>query len=796
MLKSADICKHCGLPAPDGTAGDFCCPGCESAWNIIHRFGLEDYYARRSGVYTTRIGGNVSVIEELFSECVKDSEKGAKIASFYITSIRCAACVWLVENIVSRLQGVRYVRVNYATYRTVVTFDPTETSLKNILEHIAYAGYPPVPENLAYTDSEKKDIFLRFAVGAFFSMQLMLYSVALYAGYFQDMPLSMKHAMQFISWAVSTPVLFYTGFPFIRNSIMALYRRHLSMDVLVTLGAGSAYLYSIAVIFTGGETYFDTSATILTLITLGKYIELSVKQRARSGLLSLFSLTPPFARKSDGKGGFAVAPLFSIKPGDKLQILPGDRIPADGVVLSGFAGVDESMLNGEPEPKSKQAGDKVLAGAMCMDGQLLIAAESVGKGTVLSQITDAIESAGISKTKAINTVDKISSLFIPFVLTVAIVTFTLHFFSGYGTGISITRAVSVLVVACPCAMGLAVPLAITAAFSRAASLGAVVKNGDLFETLTKCSCFCFDKTGTLTEGRPTVESYRTALNPELFLTLSARIEKYSGHLLARGISEFWQTDNLSVESFQEVAGHGVSGYVGGVHTAVGKYSFVKEFISETANKTELNLTEEMFEVASTGKSTVSVVIDGVFAGFYVMSDRLRGDALQSVTDLKNKYKVMLLSGDNRATVSANARLLGGIEYEGEQTPSEKMEMVANLRQNGECVVMVGDGINDAPALKQADGSIAVGKSLTDIAIDSADAVLTRHDLSVIGHLIMLSKQTRRIIKENLVWAFAYNVAAIPFAAAGIIHPVASAVSMSASSLIVILNSARVNKRNF
>ncbi len=754
---------------------------------MIRSFGLEDYYVKRSGAVPARVGANISIIEELFSSCMKDGENGMRTASFYVTAVRCAACVWLVENIVRRLAGVGDIRVNYATYRATVTFDPAKITLKSILEHIAGAGYPPVPENPAYIDSEKKDTFLRFAVGALFSMQLMLYSVALYAGYFQDMPDALKHVMQLISWAVATPVVLYTGFPFFKNSLKALRGRHMSMDVLVALGAGSAYLYSIAAIFTGGETYFDTSATILTLITLGRYIELAVKQRAKSGMLSLFSLAPPFARKVADNGGFAVAPLATVKAGDRLQILAGDKIPVDGVILSGFAGVDESMLTGEPMQKGKQEGDKVYAGTVCRDGQFVIAAESVGDSTVLSQIIAAIESAGLSKTKIISAVDKISSIFVPFVLIMAAAVFAGCLLAGYSTGASLVRSVAVLVVACPCAMGLAVPLAVTNAFGKAASLGAVVKNGDLFETLTKCDRFCFDKTGTLTEGKPAVESYVTALEPKSFLALSAGLERYSNHSLAREITNLGGGKKPQVESFREVAGHGVSGIVDGIPVAVGRYGFIKEFIRSEDGE----LMNKMSETAYTGKSTVSVAAGGVFAGFYVMADHLRNDALETIANLKTKYKISLLSGDNNSTVAATARLLGYIEYKAEQTPFEKKDTVADYQQNGELVIMVGDGINDAPALKQADGSIAVGRSVTDIAVDSADAVLIRPDLSVLERLIALSKRTGRIVKENLVWAFAYNVIAIPFAAAGIMHPVVSAVCMSASSLIVVLNSTRI-----
>ena len=260
--------------------GDFCCTGCEAAWNMIHSIGLEDFYSRKAGVVTSKVGSKAYISEEHFEECISPEEDGTSSAVFYVTSVRCAACVWLIENLVKKIHGVLDIRVNYATFRTKVNYNPEKVTLKHILEQIAGIGHPPVPKNPVVNMKEKKDLFLRFGVGAFFTMQLMLYSVALYAGYFQDMPDSFKRVMQLISWALATPVMLYTGAPFIKNSITALRNKNLSMDVLVALGASSAYLYSVAAIFTNGEVYFDTSVSILTFIILGRFIEVSLKHIA------------------------------------------------------------------------------------------------------------------------------------------------------------------------------------------------------------------------------------------------------------------------------------------------------------------------------------------------------------------------------------------------------------------------------------------------------------------------------------------------------------------------------------
>jgi cation transport ATPase len=615
---------------------------------MINRAGLGDYYSRRAGILTSKVSENIFISEESFQSCVTPDG-----AVFYITSVRCAACVWLVENLIKRREGVQDARVNYATYRVSVSFDNSKVSLKEILETVARAGYPPVPENPEQINNEKRELLLRFIVGAFFSMQLMLYSVASYVGYFQDMPPHIKLVMQYISMILTTPIIIYTGYPFFRSAY-----KHLSMDTLVALGAGSAYLYSVIAVFAGYETYFDTAATILTLITLGRYIELSAKHKAKSGILSLFTLSAPFARVVTAEGE-SILPLSQVKVGDVLQVLAGDRVPVDGKLQSGSGEVDESMLTGEPLPKNKGEGDLLFAGTINMNGSFNMIAESVGSGTVLAQIVSAIESADLSRTKLVRLVDRVSSIFVPVVLLIAVATFIV---SG-----SLMNSIAVLVVACPCALGLAAPLAVTVALGKAFSLNAIVRNGDLFENIVRCKRIYFDKTGTLTE-----------------------------------------------------------------------------------------------------------------------SNELRRDSVEVIDNIRKKYSVTILSGDNRANVERVAGELG-VEFMAELSPFNKAEIVGAHADT----MMVGDGINDAPALKRAGIGVAVGANIASVAIDSADLILLKPDLHILEEIIALSKRTARIVRENLFWAFAYNVVAIPLAAVGVLHPVVSAICMSVSSIAVVVNSMRI-----
>ncbi len=747
---------------------------------MIHNLGLGDFYTRKSGVITSKVDSNVYIIEELFSDCIASNPDGTISVVFYVTSVRCAACVWLVENIIRRVDGVSSARINYATYRATVDYDPSKISLANILLPVAQAGYPVVPENPVADDSEKKDIFFRFLIGALFTMQLMMYSIALYAGYFQDMSPQVKYLMKILSWFFATPVVFYTGWPFFKNSYKALKSRHTSMDVLVAIGAGSAYLYSIAAIFLNREVFFDTSATILTLITLGRFLEISAKHKAKSGLLSLFSLAPNFARLLNADGSYAVMPAAKIMSGDTVQVLAGDRVPVDGVITNGYAAVDESMLTGEPDPKGKGAGDEVFAGTVNKDGIFTMQAVSVGKNTVLSRIIKAVESADISKTHIVSLADRISGVFVPFVITVAVITFFIHFFMSGSGASAIMNSVSVLVVACPCALGLAVPLAVNAAISGASSMGVLIKNGDIFEVLSKADTLCFDKTGTLTIGEPIVEGFHPQ-NQYYAQGLAAAAESHSKHPLAVSISSHTNIPAHEVIEYHEEPGQGVSALLmtdnGAQHwVKVGRPGFINAIIPDIYS----------------GKTIVCVEIDNKFIGFYTLSDPLRDDSVRVIRELADRYAILILSGDNNnAVMNAAVAIDPRVNPYGGLSPFDKADFIKKYQSEGQMVVMVGDGINDAPALRQANAGIAVGHKISDIAVDTADAVLMRADLSILNRLLTLSRKTGRIVKENLAWAFSYNIIAIPLAVTGVIHPVVSAISMSVSSLFVVLNSLRL-----
>jgi heavy metal translocating P-type ATPase len=444
------------------------------------------------------------------------------------------------------------------------------------------------------------------------------------------------------------------------------------------------------------------------------------------------------------------------------------------------------MLTGEPMAVGKTAGDNVYAGTVNTDGLIEMEAVSVGKATVLSKIIAAIEASDVSKTRIINIVDKVSGVFIPFVLLVSAATFTVHLlYLGSGGYEAMMNAVSVLVIACPCALGIAAPLSINEASTRSVSIGALVKNGDIFEILSKFNVVCLDKTGTLTKGKPEVDEYKAFIDEKLFLSLSAAAETYSNHLLAKTISAFSPPAEHELLSFSEKQGKGlnvsVQAYGKRYDLAVGRFDYVKDFSKKTLKKAN-----------SKGKTEVYTVINGECAGFYLLTDPLRSEAEEVIKKLCGSYKVELLSGDNEGVLSSISKKIGGVSYRAGLSPFDKAAVIAEY-QKEKTVVMVGDGINDALALKEAAAGVAVGQKASDVAIESADIVLVRPDLRIFERLITLSKKTVRTIKQNLLWAFSYNLVAIPMAAAGVLHPIVGAISMISSSLIVVINSGRIRK---
>ncbi len=774
----------------DGQDVFFCCHGCAGAYKILKTEGLGKFYSKREGEWEAGAVSNVKVSEDLFFDSIKLTDTGYEV-DIALSGIRCAACIWLIETYISKAEGVESVRVNYATHKARIRWEKGKITLAEIIDRITSIGYCPLPISKSSVETiyenEKKDYFYRFSIAAFFTMQLMIYTVALYAGYFQGINAGLKDFFEYIAWFLCTPVMFYSGYPFIKSSLQAIRKGHTTMDTLIFLGSFTAYVYSIFALFMNKEIYFDTTANIITLILLGRYIEAGAKVRTSNAVSKLLTYQPTQVRliedfNPEKQYESVMVHVKQVRSGQYLEVLPGDSVPADGYVVKGSTEINESMLTGESSPKYKSHGDKVFAGTININGSIVVQIEQVGATTTLSKIVQAVEDAQSSKAPIQNVADKVVAWFVPSILAIAAATFIFWYLHSGDVLTSVMTAVSVLVIACPCALGLATPLAILIATSKITKLGAVAKSGDIIERYSKADVFLFDKTGTITKGELKVESI-IADDKKTVLALAASLEKNSTHLIAKAITTAYEDDFLPVTDFSEVPGKGVKGLVDGKHVLVG----TKTFMAENSISVP--------QTADTGHTIACVGIDGIFGGMITLSDSIRENAAEVLQYISRKgMKAVIITGDNRAAAEKLVQKLGveGLEYVSDVTPFDKADIVRKYQSDRNVCVMVGDGINDAPALTTADVGVAIGQG-TDIAIESSDIVLMRDELPMLTTLHETSVKTLRVIKENLFWAFSYNIVMVPLAVTGKVHPVFSAALMSVSSLLVVFNSLRINR---
>lgn len=799
-------CDHCSIGFSekdvvfdeiDGQQKVFCCHGCSGIYRIVHNAGLDSFYSNRTG-WQPGPADEIAVLPDVFIDYIKQTDGQAEI-DINIGGIRCASCIWLIEKYIGRLDGVISVNVNYATHRSRIIWNNKKISIDELLKKIASIGYCPRPYTASAYETqikeEKKDLLLRFGTSSFLSMQLMLYTVALYAGFFHGMEPSYRLVFQMAAWIVATPVMFYCGYPFMQGFIRGIRNKTLNMDTLIFIGSFSAYAYSVAIILSGSRTqevYFDTSAMIITLILLGRYIEVGAKGKAIGAISSLVSLQPSHAMLVKEKGQRPVqTPIASLKPGDVIEVIPGTRIPVDGFVFEGSSEIDESMLTGESKPIAKKQGSDVFAGTMNINGRLLVKVIKKGKDTALAAIIKVVEDAQSRKAHIQTVADRVVAWFVPLIIFIAAGSFVFWFYHSGDVSTALMNSVSVLVIACPCALGLATPLAVLISSSIMSSSGIFVKGGDILENAARADFIYFDKTGTLTRGEYLLTTIAGYGIPEYELhRLAASVERGSEHAIGKALSKGIKDDELyDVMDFKAHPGLGVAGIIRGDTVILGNKTFL---MSHGIKFTDAQIND--FNHLSTGGNTVvGLALAGRFQGWLAIADSLRDESEQVVKELKaGGYKVGLITGDNFIVASEIARK-GGIEIvKAGVLPIDKANEIKHVRKSKSRVVMIGDGINDAPALTEADVGVAMG-SATDIAMNSADAVLMGNNLKQLIKMLEGSKKALSIIKQNLFWAFSYNFIAIPLAVSGKMHPVAAALFMVISSLIVVGNSLRLYK---
>ncbi|NTV66892.1 MAG: heavy metal translocating P-type ATPase [Chlorobaculum sp.] len=775
----------------DGETRNFCCHGCLGVYELIHSQSLDAFYRQRCDWQPGRPAFAAVEAKEFAGDIVSDGSKSR--IEMLLSGIRCASCVWLVEKVLSRLDGIVSARVNYATHRATIVWRNDVVTLDAILKTLSGIGYLPRPvrhgTQVELFSAEKRDLLLRFGTAGFFSMQLMLIIAALYAGFFQGIEHAYRLAFQLISWALATPVVFYSGFPFISNALRSIKNRALNMDVLVALGSLSAYFYSVAMIFTGGEVFFDTSAMIVTFILLGRFLEAGSRLKAGSALAALADLQPREALLVDANGQTTLTPLERIGEGALIEVLPGDRVPLDGAVTSGEADVDESMLTGESAPVTKSAGSTVYAGTCAITGRLRIRVSGNAKQTLLASIIRTVEEAQARKAPIQGVADKVAGWFVPATILLATATFAWWRLAGAPPVSALMNAVSVLVIACPCALGLATPLAILVGTTAVSRKGILVKGGDIFESVSKTTTVVFDKTGTITRGAPALTDTFDYGVSSRFMQCCASLESLSRHPAGRAIAEGWPGEMLPVEAFRAVTGMGVSGVISGEAWLAGSRSLLE--------KEEVAISDECLAEAArleaSGKTTVFVACDRKLAGLFGLIDELRDDARRMIEALRAQgLRLMILTGDNAGVARYIAGRCGITEVRAGLDPIGKADAIRELKRSGETVLMAGDGINDAPALTEADTGVTFGTA-TGIAIESAGVTIMNDDLELLGTLLAHSRKCFAVIRQNLAWAFGYNLIAVPLAVTGMLHPIVSALLMATSSLVVVGNSLRLRK---
>ena len=733
------------------------------------------------------------------SELIKTIEKaGYEVPlvkkNLLVEGMACAACSARVEKVLNRIEGVVEANVNLSTNKAVVEFPSGIVEDEVLVKAIEQAGYKAEIEVERDADRERKlreaeikSLKTSFIISAALSIPLfsaMFFHMAgkdniLTNGYFQLL--------------LATPVQFIIGYRFYKGAFNSLRGGGANMDVLVSMGTSASYFYSLYNLLTGvHEYYFEASAVIITLILLGKTFEAVAKGKTSEAIKELMGLQPKTARVIKNEVEEDI-PIEKVEIGDIIVVRPGERIPVDGIIEEGNSSIDESMITGESIPIDKTIGEEVIGATINKFGSFKFRATKIGKDTVLSQIIKLVEDAQGSKAPVQRLADKMSGIFVPVVVGIALVTFLGFYLIKGSFNMGLINAVSVLVIACPCALGLATPTAIMVGTGKGAENGILIKSGEHLERAHKIEAIVFDKTGTITKGEPEVTDIVNfnSIDKDELLRIAAAVEKTSEHPLGQAIVRKGEEELLKItepENFMAIPGKGLKAKLKGKEIYIGNRKLMKEadINIKDAEKALSRLEEE-------GKTAMIVSIDGKVSGVIAVADKIKENSKKAIEDLKNMgLEVYMITGDNERTAKAIAKEVGITNVLAEVLPENKAEVVEKIKEEGKLVGMVGDGINDAPALVAADVGFAIGTG-TDVAMEAADITLMRGDLTSIVTAIRLSHRTMRTIKQNLFWAFFYNSIGIPFAALGFLNPMVAGGAMAFSSVSVVTNSLRLKK---
>ena len=807
-------CFHCGLDIPSdvdyrsdlaGKSRQFCCFGCQSVCNAIFAAGLQGYYQRTpEGVLLApppEPPKDIEIydIDEVQQEFITTPGNGSggelRDIHLLVEGIHCAACVWLIERAMLRVSGVQQAQVNLTSKRLRLRWDNQRVKLSELLRSLARVGYSAVPYDPESAEGvikrANRAMLFRVFFAGFTMMNMTWISISLYSGANDD---EFRNFFHWAGFALATPTLLYSGFPFYRGALGGLRAGRLTMDLPIALGLSVTYFYSLYVILSGskvGEVFFDTVTNLIFVILVGRYLEGMFRHQAVSATSRLMELQPRVATVLHGDEE-KITPIRGVKIGDRVLIKPGYKVPVDGVVVQGQSAVDESMLSGESSPVNKTVNAKVAAGTLNTTGVLIVEVVSTMQDTMLAKIIRLVEEAQASKAP----IQRLSDIIVPWFVLVTLFLSMVTFFwwAPHNFEIALMAATSVLIITCPCALGMATPLSIAVASGLAAKHGILVKNGLVLETLSKVTHFVFDKTGTLTEGKMRVGQILTGEHTDIQNVLShaAAVERYAEHGIAMAIvreadAQNVPYKNLAVTDFQVTAGLGVAATVAGQTILLGS----AQWLLRNQVVLDAKLCERADVLEQQVMTSVHCAIAGEHVAVLVLADKLRADAQAMVDALRAQgISMTLLSGDRKAVAEAVATQLGGMEVIAEVLPQDKDSVIKQLQRRGAIVAMVGDGINDAPALIRADVGIALGSG-TDVSVESADIVLMHNELSKVYLATLLSRRTLRTIKQNMGLSFIYNTIMVPLAMMAKVTPLVAAITMPISSLVVIGNVTRI-----
>lgn len=768
----------------------FCCNGCQGVFHLLTDNGLDSFYEKSKGTkltppteqYEDSANFNAPAFYDKF---VKINSDGFHEISLIIEGIHCSACVWLNEKALHKMDGVVDASINFTNNKAHVVWHDETLKLSEIIDMIRAIGYNAYPYDSSLQELQanrvRKDYYLRMAVAIFASMNIMWIAVAQYAGYFSGITQEMKTILNIAEGVLATPVLFYSGWVFFRGAYYGLKNKVINMDLLIATGALTTYIYSIFItIKEHGEAYFDSVSMIITFVLIGKFLEVLSKKNAADTLDVMTKHLPSEVNVLRDEM-IVSCKIEDVNVGDILVISSGEKLLFDGVITKGEGSFDESSLTGESEPIFKKEGESVVSGTTSIDADVHFRATKDFEHSTLSNLVTLLESAINKKPKIEQLANRLSEHFSTVILLLSLITFFIWYFWPHNFEISLMVAISVIIIACPCALGLATPVATLVGLNLGAKRGILFKEAALLETMAKADTLVIDKTGTLTLGEPQVVAVEQLETYDYNLLFS--LVKSSKHPISKGIYKYLQNQEqsykeLMFEKFMQIPARGIAASYKGVELLGGNAALMAE-------------NGITIDRAVTMQSIFYFAIDGRIVAIFTLLDEIKSDAPRLIEELKQKsIETVMLTGDHKKSAQSVADTIGIEKIYYEQTPQQKLEYIQQLQSEGRVVVMVGDGVNDILALAKADIGIVMGSG-SDIAVEVGDVVLLNSSLESLLSAFKISRTTLALIKQNLGISLIYNAVTIPLAMAGYIIPMIAAISMSLSSLLVVGNSLRI-----